>query len=614
MIFKTKKFFLKSTSNIKKNYKLLAAFGYGKSFYILRINEKRLELVNIKNKKITKIKNNPELGDFFNWREVKISKINAEDVVLSCKIHNKKSGLSEVKTFISDDLVNWKVFDPKNRIKNSFSVVDNYSFDKNKIAYYQDENKIKYCKIKYFSLKDKNRETDIIEDSEDKIISAEAYYFKKAIILFYYLCIEDRIFLKVAVMDEKNPSKLIFLNQEPLWCSDNSKISLFPLGIIKKGQQFQLYCKNKEERLFLINLPAIKIKSCFNEFKYIEKNQKYQDKNLFLEKSHKNPIIKPRKNVKWEEKGTFNPAALKLKNKIHLIYRAVGDDYSSTFGYASTKNGIKIEERSSKPVYFPREGFESVKNEKFTFSYPYMSGGGWGGCEDPRLSLVEDRIFMTYTAFNGQMAPGVALTSIKKNDFLNKKWNWETPYLISEPGKIQKNWVIFPEKINGKYAILHSISPEISIDYFDELRAGKVTVKSFYSKNSDGLQWESYLRGVASPPIKTSKGWLLFYHAMDHKHPDQYKLGVMILDLKNPNQIKYRCSNPILEPKEFYENDGKPGVVYVCGSVVNKDKVLVYYGGGDKVSCLASIKMKKLLDALTNREDLLKEIKLENNN
>jgi predicted GH43/DUF377 family glycosyl hydrolase len=613
MIFKTKKNILKSSHNLKNSLKILTVFGYGKSFYALRINGKELELINIKSKKIIKIRKNFEFGNFLNWREVKVSRINSEDVVLSCKVYDKKSGLSEIRNFISSNLINWKVFDPKNRIKSPFSIIDDYSFEKNKIAYYQVDNKIKYCKIKYFSLKDKNRETDIVEDFESRIISAEAYYFKKSIILFYYLYIEDRIFLKVAIMDQKNPSKLIFLNQEPLWYSDGFKVDFYPLGIVKNGNKFQLYCKNKKEKLFLINLPEIKIRTHFNEFKYIAKNQKYQNRNLLLEKNHKNPIIKPRKNFKWEEKGTFNPAALKLKNKIHLIYRAVGDDYASTFGYANTKNGIKIEERSLNPVYFPRESFESVRDKKSSFNYPYMSGGGWGGCEDPRLSLVEDRIFMTYTAFNGQMAPGVALTSIKKSDFLNKKWNWETPFLISEPGKIQKNWVIFPEKINGKYAILHSISPKISIDYFDELKAGGVTVKSFYSKESDGLRWESYLRGVASPPIKTSKGWLLFYHAMDHKHPDKYKLGVMILDLKNPSQIKYRCSNPILEPKEFYENDGKPGVVYVCGSVVDRDRVLVYYGGADKVSCLASIKMKKLLNILTNQEASLKEIKLENN-
>ena len=77
---------------------------------------------------------------------------------------------------------------------------------------------------------------------------------------------------------------------------------------------------------------------------------------------------------------------------------------------------------------------------------------------------------MTYAAFNGRECPRVALTSIKVDDFLNKEWNWERPVLISPPREIHKNWVIFPEKINGRYVILHSISPEISIAYVDSLK------------------------------------------------------------------------------------------------------------------------------------------------
>jgi predicted GH43/DUF377 family glycosyl hydrolase len=283
----------------------------------------------------------------------------------------------------------------------------------------------------------------------------------------------------------------------------------------------------------------------------------------------------------------------------------------SVIGYASTKNGTKIEERSNLPIYTPSASFEFIKNNKFSFSYPYMSGGGWGGCEDPRLSLVENKIYMTYTAFNGRMAPGVAMTSIKIEDFLNKNWNWTEPRLISEPGKIQKNWVIFPEKINGKYAILHSISPEISIDYFDNLDSQSITIKSHYSKNADNLVWENYLRGIAAPPIKTNKGWLIFYHAVDHKNPNQYKLGAMILDLKNPSKIICRSNHPILEPNQIYENNGKPGVIYVCGVVLKDDKLYIYYGGADKVSCLATVKLKTLLNYLNSKKEVCpKNIKI----
>ena len=69
-----------------------------------------------------------------------------------------------------------------------------------------------------------------------------------------------------------------------------------------------------------------------------------------------------------------------------------------------------------------------------------------------------------YTAFDGWGSVRIALTSIGLTDFLKKDWQWKKPTLISPPGEIHKNWVLFPEKINGKFAILHSISPDILID------------------------------------------------------------------------------------------------------------------------------------------------------
>ena len=93
--------------------------------------------------------------------------------------------------------------------------------------------------------------------------------------------------------------------------------------------------------------------------------------------------------------------------------------------------------------------------------------------------------FTVYTAFDGWGSVRIGLTSIGLEDFLNKKWNWQTPVLISPPGEIHKNWVIFPEKINGKYAILHSLSPDILMDYFDNLDSfdGKTFIHSVHQNH-----------------------------------------------------------------------------------------------------------------------------------
>jgi predicted GH43/DUF377 family glycosyl hydrolase len=66
---------------------------------------------------------------------------------------------------------------------------------------------------------------------------------------------------------------------------------------------------------------------------------------------------------------------------------------------------------------------------------------------------------VTYLEFGGWNSMRIALTSISEKDFNNENWKWTKPQYISPPGQIHKNWVLFPEKINGKYAILHSITP-----------------------------------------------------------------------------------------------------------------------------------------------------------
>jgi hypothetical protein len=83
------------------------------------------------------------------------------------------------------------------------------------------------------------------------------------------------------------------------------------------------------------------------------------------------------------------------------------------------------------------------------------------------------------------------------------------------------------------------------------------------------------------------------------RDPGRYKIGAILFDRKNPSRVLSRTSEPILEPQVWYENEGwKSGVIYPCGAVVIKDRLLVYYGGADKVTCVASVKLDELLDRL----------------
>ena len=319
-----------------------------------------------------------------------------------------------------------------------------------------------------------------------------------------------------------------------------------------------------------------------------------------LKRAKHNPIIEPRP-IFWESKATFNPSAFKANNKVHLVYRAIGDGDSSVLGYASSNDGYNITERLSSPIYKRNNNF--IRPNLSVSPIDYISGGGWnGGCEDPRLTLLNDVVFMLYTAFDGWGSLRIALTSIKLDDFEKKKWNWKNPVLISPPNEIHKNWVIFPEKIGGRFAILHSFYPNVLIDYFDSLDElnGRKFIKSNNTRPVDhNRTWDSWFRGAGPSPIKTDIGWLILYHAMDHRNPDRYRMGALILDLKDPTQILFRSQYPILEPEEHYENNGyKWGVIYSCGAVVKNGELLVYYGGADKVVGVASIKLADLLSDL----------------
>ncbi len=173
--------------------------------------------------------------------------------------------------------------------------------------------------------------------------------------------------------------------------------------------------------------------------------------------------------------------------------------------------------------------------------------------------------------------------------------------MISRPGEIHKNWVLFPEKIDGKFAVLHSINPDILIEQLDDLEFNdKEHIDGFFSTQKNKDRWDSWVRGAGPPPIKTKDGWLLIYHAMDiYNDPDKYKMGAMLLDLKNPQKIIARSKEPILEPDMHYENEGwKAGVSYCCGAVVKDDQLMIYYGGADKVSCVATADADKFVKTL----------------
>lgn len=409
-----------------------------------------------------------------------------------------------------------------------------------------------------------------------------------------------------ALFANDNPTHLLWRTDDPLWESTTPvRQDRSVIGAVIEDEHFVIYYTDKREMIGLTKV--------VNPF---VRKSKHTIATKLRRHEH-NPIMAPR-GQEWESEAVFNPAAFTDNGRIHLLYRAMGPDGVSRIGYASSADGIHFDERLDRPVYEPTTGFGKPQPGWAPGVAAYdpihnPSGGGWAGCEDPRAVVIDGHAYMTFVAFDGWSFIRQALTSIPLENIHTKNWQWTKPRLISKPGETHKNWVIFPEKINGKYAVIHGLSPEIHIDYIDSLdELGKGTfIKSMPSHGGAGWHderrqnhWDNRVRGAGAPPIKTDMGWLLLYHATDKRDPGKYKLGAMLLDLQDPSIVLYRSATPVLEPEEWYENEGKPGVVYTCGAVVLDGNLVVYYGGGDKHIAVARANVETFLEGLTRGQSV----------
>ncbi len=435
-----------------------------------------------------------------------------------------------------------------------------------------------------------------------KLVSAG--HIKQGLLVLYESSYDTKLTHKIvvgaALFASDNPTKLLWRSDEPVW-EDTTPLhqKRSVIGSIIDGDDYVIYYTDRREQIGLVNIP--------HPFVHVtEFTQATQ-----LRRSEKNPILSPTV-YEWESEAVFNPAAFTDRGRVHLLYRAMGADGISRIGYASSTDGVHFDERLDYPVYEPSTGFGKPHPSWSPAKAAYdpevnPSGGGWAGCEDPRAVVIDGHAYMTFVAFDGWNFIRQALTSIPVDHLHDKNWNWRKPTLISKPGETNKNWVIFPEKIGGKYAVLHGLTPKIHIDYIDsldELGKGKF-IQSMPSHGGAGWHeparanhWDNRVRGAGAPPIKTDMGWLLLYHATDKRDPGKYKLGAMLLDLKDPSKILYRSSLPILEPNEWYENEGKAGVVYTCGAVILNDNLVVYYGGGDKHIAVARANARTFIEGL----------------
>jgi beta-1,4-mannooligosaccharide/beta-1,4-mannosyl-N-acetylglucosamine phosphorylase len=203
---------------------------------------------------------------------------------------------------------------------------------------------------------------------------------------------------------------------------------------------------------------------------------------------------------------------------------------------------------------------------------------------DPRVCWIEDRYWVTWC--NGYYGPtiGVAYT-----------YDFRTFYQLENAFlPYNRNGVLFPRRINGKYAMLSRPSDRGHTPFGD----------IFYSESPDMIHWghhrfvmapvggwQSTKVGAGPTPIETPEGWLLIYHGvLTSCNGFVYSFGAALLDLEKPWKVIYRTRPYLLNPREYYECVGDvPNVVFPCAALVDPPtgRMAIYYGGADTVTCLA---------------------------
>lgn len=341
--------------------------------------------------------------------------------------------------------------------------------------------------------------------------------------------------------------------------------------------------------------------------------------------STKHGVILEKTERSFEELGVLNPAIYQEGNTVHMFYRAAKKGNFSTIGYCQLEGPTTVVERNTGPIFSPEYIYEIH------------------GVEDPRISKIDDLFYLTYVTYDGINACGALAVSkdLKKfkkkgiitprfilNEFTNLirkhlqdpsiakilAFNVHRNYPLTETIKENlyvwdKNVVMFPKKINGKFVALHRLFPSIQIFSFEKK---KDLTEDFWKDNLKNLpdyvvmepkfDHETSHIGPGAPPIETLDGWLLIYHAAERREKGLvYHACAALLDLNDPKIVLSRLKKPIITPSEYYERHGYVNyVVFPTGTAIFESRLYIYYGAADDKIAVASLNLNDLLKELKN--------------
>lgn len=310
-------------------------------------------------------------------------------------------------------------------------------------------------------------------------------------------------------------------------------------------------------------------------------------KELFHRHPH-NPIISIN-DIPYIANSVFNAGAVKFNDRIILLMRVEDRRGISHFTLAQSKNGINNWQIDSQPTLMPNPD-----------KYPEEI---WG-IEDPRIVFLEEKRLwtITYTAFS---KGGPLVSLITTTDFQN--FTHYGPVMPPE----DKDAALFPIRFNGRWAMIHrpaSYLPtpkaNIWISFSPDLKYWgdhQILIKA-----RKGSWWDANKIGLSPPPLRTDEGWLILYHGVKTTASSIiYRLGLALLDLKDPSSIIARSDEWVFSPKESYETYGDVDkVVFPCGWIQRNDRILLYYGCADSCIGLAAANLSELLEWLKKHNSL----------
>jgi predicted GH43/DUF377 family glycosyl hydrolase len=309
-----------------------------------------------------------------------------------------------------------------------------------------------------------------------------------------------------------------------------------------------------------------------------------REKKRILVRHPENPIL-TEKDFPYDICVVFNCGVVKqAPNKYTMVARVENTALERYLWVCDSTDGVHFKPRP-RPVQVPEN--DPVYRD-------YVDGGRQRSYFDPRVTYLEGKYYIVHAA---HMAYGCQLGLFRTDDAFE---NFEWMGLISLPDN--RNGILFPEKIQGKYWRLDRPNVEGAMHIWTQQSPDLIHwgVPRCIVRTREIVRWAQIKIGGGAVPIKTPEGWLCIIHGVRPQCTDYvYQLGVMLLDLEDPNKVIGVSKRAILWPEEQYELIGQtPSCVFTNAAILEPDgEVKIYYGAADSVGCLATARVEDLIYA-----------------